>query len=56
MVFFDAVMAFEDTKILKLNQYKSFVKTSCNIYKDLESLIKSRMVLKIILKKYPQQK
>ena len=54
--FFDVVMPSEDTKILEMNQYQVSDKASSVIYADLESLIKERMNVKIIMKNHLQQK
>ena len=54
--FCGAVIPSEDTKIFKFNQYQKSDKTSFTIHVDLESLIKKRMDLKIILKNHLQQK
>ena len=54
--FCGAAIPSEDTKIFKFNQYQKSDKTAFTIHADLESLIKKRMDLKIILKNHLQQK
>ena len=50
------VMPTEDIKILEFNQDLKSDKMSFIIYTDLESLIKKKMDVKIILKNHLQQK
>ena len=49
-------MPTEDNKILEFNQDLKSDKMSFIIYTDLESLIKKKMDVKIILKNHLQQK
>ena len=48
--FCDTIMASEDTKILKLNQYQKSDKASFIVYAGIGCLIKRMMDVKIILK------